>query len=142
MFYHAAKEGLVVPSESIQVGLRTYNKDTFDFNIIKGPQVHEMGVAAVVSRIREVVGDRPCYLTFDIDCLDPSYAPGTGTPVIGGLSTHQAQQILRGLKGINLVGMDLVEVAPDYDVGEITSLAGATLTLEMLYLHAAAKGLA
>ncbi len=142
MFYHAAKEGLVVPSESIQVGLRTYNKDTFDFNIIKGPQVHEMGVAAVVSRIREVVEDRPCYLTFDIDCLDPSYAPGTGTPVIGGLSTHQAQQILRGLKGVNVVGMDLVEVAPAYDVGEITSLAGATLTLEMLYLHAAARGLA
>ena len=94
------------------------------------------GCDAVVDEIRRVVGDDACYLTFDIDCLDPSYAPGTGTPVIGGLSTHQAQQILRGLAGINLVGMDLVEVAPDYDVGEITSLAGASLALEMLYLYA------
>ena len=98
--------------------------------------MHEHGCDAVVDEIRRVVGDDACYLTFDIDCLDPSYAPGTGTPVIGGLSTHQAQQILRGLAGINLVGMDLVEVAPDYDVGEITSLAGASLALEMLYLYA------
>ena len=90
----------------------------------------------MVDEIRRVVADDACYLTFDIDCLDPSYAPGTGTPVIGGLSTHQAQHILRGLAGINLAGMDLVEVAPDYDVGEITSLAGASLALEMLYLYA------
>lgn len=140
MFYHAAKDGLVNPSESIQVGLRTYNKDTAGFNIIKAPEVHEMGTQAVVERIKQVVANKPCYLTFDIDCLDPSYAPGTGTPVIGGLSTHQAQQILRGLAGINLVGMDLVEVAPDYDVGEITCLAGASLSLEMLYIYAVGKG--
>ena len=82
-----------------------------------------------------LIGWNLCYLTFDIDCLDPSYAPGTGTPVIGGLSTHQTQQILRGLAGINLIGMDLVEVAPAYDVRDITSLAGASLTLEMIYVY-------
>jgi agmatinase len=77
------------------------------------------------------------YLTFDIDCLDPSFAPGTGTPVCGGLSTHQALEIIRGLAGINLVGMDVVEVAPVYDVGEITALAGASLASEFLCLYAA-----
>ena len=86
--------------------------------------------------MRKVLGDRPVYLTFDIDCLDPSYAPGTGTPVCGGLTTHQALSILRGLAGINIVGMDIVEVAPQYDVGEITSLAAASLAMEMLYLYA------
>jgi agmatinase len=75
-------------------------------------------------------------LTFDIDCLDPSYAPGTGTPVVGGLSTLQATRILRGLGGLNIVGMDLVEVAPAYDVSEITALAGATLALNMLCAYA------
>ena len=91
---------------------------------------------AVIEKIKSVVGPRPAYLTFDIDCLDPSYAPGTGTPVCGGLSSYQALEILRGLAGINLVGMDLVEVAPAYDVGEITALAGAALAMEMLYLYA------
>ena len=136
MLYHAAQEGVVDPARSVQVGLRTCNKDSWGFNQLKAPWVHEYGCDAVVDEIRRVVGADPCYLTFDIDCLDPAYAPGTGTPVIGGLSTHQAQQVLRGLAGINLVGMDLVEVAPDYDVGEITSLAGASLALEMLYLYA------
>ena len=89
--------------------------------------------------IRSTVGDNPCYLTFDIDCLDPAFAPGTGTPVVGGLSTHQALGILRGLAGINLVGMDLVEVAPAYDVAEITALAGATLALNMLCIYASGE---
>jgi len=136
MFYHAAKDGIVNAAQSIQIGLRTYNKDNWGFNTRKAPWIHDQGIAATVTAIRETVGENPCYLTFDIDCLDPCYAPGTGTPVIGGLSTHQAQAILRGLAGINLVGMDLVEVAPAYDVGEITALAGATLALEMLYLYA------
>ncbi len=136
MFYHAAKDGVVNPEQSVQVGLRTYNVNACGFNILNGPWVHEHGVKAVVEQIKKIVGDNKCYLTFDIDCLDPSYAPGTGTPVIGGLTTNQAQQILRGLAGINLVGMDLVEVAPAYDVGAITSLAGASLALEMLYIYA------
>jgi agmatinase len=136
MFYHAAKEGIVKADQSVQIGLRTFNDEAWGFNILKAPWVHEHGTKAVIESIREIVGDNKCYLTFDIDCLDPSYAPGTGTPVIGGLTTNQAQQILRGLAGINLVGMDLVEVAPAYDVGDITSLAGASLALEMLYIYA------
>ena len=136
MFYHAAREGLIEAQRSVQVGLRTFNKDTWGFNQLKAPWVHERGAAAVSDKVRSIVGNHPCYLTFDIDCLDPACAPGTGTPVIGGLSSHQAQQILRGLAGVNLAGMDLVEVAPDYDVGEITSLAGASLALEMIYLYA------
>jgi agmatinase len=136
MFYHAAKEGIIKAEQSVQIGLRTFNDEAWGFNILKAPWVHEHGTKAVIESIREIVGDNKCYLTFDIDCLDPSYAPGTGTPVIGGLTTNQAQQILRGLAGINLVGMDLVEVAPAYDVGDITSLAGASLALEMLYIYA------
>ena len=136
VFFRAAEDGIVVPARSVQIGLRTYNEGDCGFNIIKAPWVHEQGIKAVVEEVKRIVGGNKCYLTFDIDCLDPSMAPGTGTPVIGGLSTHQAQQILRGLAGINLVGMDLVEVAPAYDVGDITSLAGATLALEMLYLYA------
>jgi len=136
MFYHAAKEGIVNADRSVQVGLRTFNEDSWGFNCLKAPWVHEQGVTAVINRIKEIVANNLCYLTFDIDCLDPSFAPGTGTPVIGGLSTHQAQQILRGLAGIYLIGMDLVEVAPVYDVGDITSLAGASLALEMIYVYA------
>ena len=136
MFYWAAKNGIVDPATSMQVGLRTENPDTMGFNIIDAPRVHEIGIGAVISAIRETVGDRPVYLTFDIDCLDPSHAPGTGTPVCGGLTSHQALSILRGLDGINVIGMDVVEVAPAYDVGEITALAAAHIAMEMLYLYA------
>jgi agmatinase len=140
MFFHAAKEGLVDPASSVQIGLRTTNPDTLGFNIMDAPWVHANGIVAVIEKIKSVVGDRPAYLTFDIDCLDPSYAPGTGTPVCGGLTSHQAIEILRGLAGINLVGMDMVEVAPAYDVGEITALAATTLAMEMLYLYARRPG--
>ncbi len=140
MFYWAVKNGLVDPSSSVQIGLRTSNPDTMGFNIVDAPWVHEHGVAAVVEKTRDCLGDRPVYLTFDIDCLDPSVAPGTGTPVCGGLSSHQAMSILRGLAGINVVGMDIVEVAPAYDVGEITALAAAHLAMEMLYLYASRPG--
>ena len=136
MFWWAAKQGLVDPGTSVQIGLRTTNRDTLGFNIIDAPKVHEQGIDATVAAAREVLGDRPVYVSFDIDCLDPSYAPGTGTPVCGGLTTHQAMSILRGLKGINVIGMDVVEVAPVYDVGEITSLAAAHIAMEMLYLYA------
>jgi agmatinase len=136
MFYWAAKRGIVDPATSVQVGLRTENPDTLGFNIIDAPQVHERGIEAVADEARRRLGSRPVYLTFDIDCLDPSCAPGTGTPVCGGLTTHQAMAIMRGLAGINLVGMDVVEVAPAYDIGEITALAAAHLAMEMLYLYA------
>ena len=109
------------------------------FNILNGDWVQEHGPKAVIERVHEIVGDRPAYLSFDIDCLDPAYAPGTGTPVCGGLTSWQAQRILRGFTGLNLVGMDLVEVAPAYDVGEVTALAGATLAMEYLCLQAERK---
>ncbi len=136
MFYHAAKDGTVDPETSVQIGLRTQNPDTMGFNILDGPWVQENGIDAVVKKTRAILGDRPVYLTFDIDCLDPSYAPGTGTPVCGGLTSYQAMRIIRGLSGINLIGMDVVEVAPAYDVGEITALAGAHLAMEMICVYA------
>ena len=124
----------------LQIGLRTTNDDTLGFNIFDAPYVHTQGVEKVIAAIKKILGDNPVYLTFDIDCLDPSYAPGTGTPVCGGLTTAQAIAILRGMLGINVVGMDIVEVAPIYDVGEITSLAGATLAMEMVNLYANRPG--
>jgi agmatinase len=100
--------------------------------------VHEQGVARIVERIRAVLGSEKtggaAYLSFDIDALDPAFAPGTGTPEIGGLATWQAQALLRGLGGLNFVGMDMVEVAPVYDHAEITALAAATLVYEYLAL--------
>lgn len=137
MFWHAVREGLIDPARSVQIGLRTTNDDTLGFNIFDASWVHEHGVEAVVNGTRRVLADQPVYLTFDIDCLDPSFAPGTGTPVCGGLSTWQAISILRKLAGINVIGMDVVEVAPAYDVGEITALAGATIAMEMICLYAA-----
>lgn len=139
MFYHAVKEGLVDDRRSVQIGLRTTNDEPLGFNILDARWVHENGPQAVAAETRRIVGESPVYLTFDIDCLDPGYAPGTGTPVCGGLSTHQALEIVRGLAGIQLVGMDLVEVAPVYDVGEITSLAGASLAAEFLCVYAAGR---
>jgi agmatinase len=136
MFYHAAKQGLVDDARSAQIGLRTTNDEPLGFNIFDARRVHRDGPEAIAAEVRRIVGDRKAYLTFDIDCLDPSYAPGTGTPVCGGLTTHQALEIVRGLAGIDLVGMDVVEVAPAYDVGEITALAGATLAAEFLCLYA------
>ena len=137
MFYHAVQQGLVDDSRSVQIGLRTTNDQPLGFNILDARQVHRQGPEAVAAEVKRIVGDHKVYLTFDIDCLDPSFAPGTGTPVCGGLSTHQALEIIRGLAGIDLVGMDVVEVAPAYDVGEITALAGATLAAETLCLLAA-----
>lgn len=136
MFRHAAKDGLIDPAHSVQIGLRTTNDDTLGFNILDSAWVHEHGIDDVIKKTKKVLGKHPVYLSFDIDCLDPSCAPGTGTPVCGGLTTHQAIQIIRGLMGINLIGMDIVEVAPIYDVGEITSLAGATLAVEMINTYA------
>jgi agmatinase len=139
MFFHAAEQGLIDPQHSAQIGIRTHNSETHGFNIYDADMVRKLGVPEIIARVREVVGDNPCYLTFDIDCLDPSCAPGTGTPVVGGLQTAQALELLRGLAGINLVGMDLVEVSPSYDVGQITSLAGATIAHNLLCLFATAK---
>jgi agmatinase len=139
-FYHAAKEGLIDPAHSVQVGIRTHNDDTHGFHILDAEWIHTHGPAAAVAEIRRLVGERKAYLTFDVDCLDPSCAPGTGTPVTGGLSTREARAILRGLKDIRFVGADVVEVAPPYDVSDITSLAGATVALEYLCILAYQRG--
>ncbi len=136
MFARAVNEGIVDPDRSIQVGIRTTYDNTSGIEAIDGVAVQEMGTHRVAESIRAKVGDAPVYLTFDIDCLDPAYAPGTGTPVCGGLTSGQALAILRGLSGIGLVGMDVVEVAPAYDVSEITALAGATIALHLLCLYA------
>jgi agmatinase len=136
MFYHAMKEGLIDPARSIQIGLRTHNPDTHGFTILDNAAVHGNGAAWIADQVRRVVGSSKAYLTFDIDCLDPVYAPGTGTPVCGGLSTFQAFDILMRLHGVDFVAMDLVEVAPIYDVAEITSLAAASLAHHYLSLRA------
>lgn len=135
MFYTAPKEGLIDAAHSVQIGIRTEYDRNLPFNVLSAPQVNDQSVEQTVAQIKETVGDLPVYLTFDIDCLDPAYAPGTGTPVCGGLSSDRALKILRGLKDLNIVGMDIVEVAPAYDQSDITALAGATLALEMLYLQ-------
>lgn len=136
MFYHAVREGLIDPDRSIQVGIRTTNDEPMGIETFDAIRVHEEGWRAAAAAIRARVGDAPVYLTFDIDALDPSQAPGTGTPVCGGLFMHQATAILRALHGINLAGMDVVEVSPAYDHAEITALAGATVALSMLCLYA------
>ncbi len=139
MFTRAVADGLVIPERSVQVGLRTHNDETLGFNILDAPWVHEAGVNATIDRIVDVLGTHKTYLTFDIDCLDPAFAPGTGTPVAGGLTSHQALSIIRGLEKINFVGMDLVEVAPAYDHAEVTAINGATIVHDFLCLVALGK---
>jgi agmatinase len=142
-FYHAIEEGLVDPHRTIQIGIRSpMHRDVFDWTTGKGvtivtaEDVHETGPQAVAERIRGVVGDAPCYLTFDVDALDPAFAPGTGTPEVGGLASWQARAILRRLAGLSFAGMDVVEVSPPYDVAEITALAAATMAWDYLALLA------
>lgn len=132
--YKAIREGLVDPAASVSIGIRTENPDTLGVTVLDAPAVHRDGVKAVLARIRAVVGDRPCYLTFDIDALDPAFAPGTGTPVWGGLASWQAAALLRGLAGIDLVGGDVVEVSPPYDTTGATAIAGAHVAMELIAL--------
>ena len=141
VFYHAINEGLVEPRRMIQIGIRSpVERAVHDWTLEQGvtivtaQEVHERGPAVTAERIREVIGDGPVYVSFDIDALDPAFAPGTGTPEIGGLLSWQAQAIMRRLHGLRFVGMDLVEVCPAYDVAEITALAGATFVWEYLGL--------
>jgi agmatinase len=138
VFFQAVNEGIVVPERSVQIGVRTeYIRDDHRFTVLDAGWVIDHRADDVFNEIRRVVGDHPAYVTFDIDCLDPAFAPGTGTPVVGGLSTHSALKIIRGLVGCNLIGMDIVEVCPSYDHAEITALAAATLGLDFLYVLAA-----
>ena len=139
MFYHGIQEGIIDVEHSVQIGIRTSNIDRQGMTWLDANWVHEHGPLKAIEQTRQIVGKRPAYLTFDIDCLDPAFAPGTGTPVVGGLTTYQARTIIQGLVDIDFKGMDLVEVAPQYDVGEVTALAGATLMLD--YICLAAKDL-
>ena len=133
--YKALRTGVVEAATTVSVGIRTDNPDTLGVTILDAPFVHQAGVADTVRRIRDVVGDRPTYITFDIDCLDPAFAPGTGTPVWGGLASWQAAAILRGLAGVNLVGGDVVEVSPPYDTTGATAVAGAHVAMELIALY-------
>jgi agmatinase len=141
VFFHAIEEGLVEPGRMIQLGIRSpVDRGTWDWTVAKGvtivtaQQAHESTPAALAAEVRRVLGEGPAYLSFDIDALDPAFAPGTGTPEVGGLATWQAQGLLRRLRGIHFTGMDVVEVAPAHDVAEITALAAATMAWEYLAL--------
>ena len=143
VFYNAIKEGIVDPKRMIQIGIRSpVGRDVWDWTTGKGVQivtaqdVHLGGTEAVIQAIRAKVGKGKTYLSFDIDALDPSQAPGTGTPEVGGLFTWQVKAILDRLAGIAFAGMDVVEVAPAYDVAEITALTAATVAWQYLSLAA------
>lgn len=142
MFGYAVREGLIDPHKSVQIGIRTTfaGETKMGFRIIYADEVHATSTADLVSIIEKKVGKQKSYLTFDIDCLDPSAAPATGTPIPGGLTYHQAASMIRALKNINFVGMDMVEVSPPYDHAEITSGAAAGLIMEYICLRAWQKG--
>jgi agmatinase len=139
MLYKAVKAGLIDPQRSVQIGIRTHTDDYLGVNVIDAREVHQIGPAATAARVRQIVGDGPTYLTFDIDALDPAFAPGTGTPVWGGLASWQAAAILRDLAGINLKGGDVVEVSPPYDTTGATAIAGAHVAYDLIALFAWAK---
>ncbi|MGY6707893.1 MAG: agmatinase [Rhizobiaceae bacterium] len=123
----AVRDGVIDPERSIQIGIRTHAPQDFGIRILHGYDVEEMRGAEIANAILDHVGDSPCYVTFDIDCLDPAFAPGTGTPVAGGPSSAKMLSALRALGGLNMVGADIVEVAPAYDHADITAIAGASV---------------
>jgi len=139
-FRRAIEEGLIEPTRMVQIGLRAsgYEADDFDWprsqgvRVVQAEECWYKSLAPLMGEVREQLGEGPVYLTFDIDGLDPAYAPGTGTPEIGGLTVHQGLEIVRGCRGLDLVGCDLVEVAPAYDTSGNTSLVAANLLFEML----------
>ena len=140
MFREALQEGLLDPARSVQIGIRTeYEYEDHPFTVLDAAWVNLHSAAETGAAIRHLIGETPTYVTFDIDCLDPAFAPGTGTPVPGGISTERALEILRELVGCNLIGMDVVEVAPAYDHAELAALAAATIALELLYIKAATR---
>jgi guanidinopropionase len=138
------EHGLLDPKRTIQIGIRGGQNlmDGVNFSLDHGMRVvfmeefADLGVAAVIEEARRVVGDGPTYISFDVDGLDPVYAPGTGTPEVGGLSALDAQRLLHGLRGLDLIGGDVVEVAPPYDQTGNTALVGATMMFEILCLIA------
>jgi len=140
MFARAASEGVVDVARSTQIGLRTFNDTDHGFEQLSAPWEHRNGIGAALDLICARAGDAPVYLSFDIDALDPAFAPGIGTPVAGGLASWQALELVRGLAGLRLIGMDVVEVAPAYDHAEITAIAAATVAHDWLCLLGLEKG--
>lgn len=142
---NAVEAGLVDTKRTVQIGIRGSSEILWQFSYEKKMRVvhieefYDKGWKTIAGEIRDLMGDRPVYVSFDIDCLDPAFAPGTGTPVAGGMSTFEAIQTLRGLKGLNVIGGDVVEVSPPYDPAGITALAGATVMFEILCLAAEAR---
>jgi len=134
IIYKAVKEGLIETTRSVQVGVRIEAGTTMGITQIDARNVHETGAAEIAKRIKGILGDANVYLSFDIDGLDPAFAPGTGTPVWGGLSTAEAAIILRDLAGVNLIGADVVEVSPPFDHAGITAVAGAHVGYELICL--------
>ncbi len=140
VFRRAYEEGLILPDKTYQVGLRGtgYGADDFreaagwGFQQFPAQDLWHRSLSGLGAEIRRDIGDRPTYVTYDIDSLDPAYAPGTGTPEIGGLTTPQAMELIRALRGLNIVGADLVEVSPPYDTSGNTALTGANLLYEIL----------
>ena len=145
-FRRAVEEGLLDPKRTIQIGIRgsIYSEDDMAFAEGSGMRVVYMeefakaGVERVIAEARRVAGEGPCYISFDVDGLDPVYAPGTGTPEIGGLTTLEAQHLIRGLEGLNLIGGDVVEVSPPFDPSGNTALVGASMMFEILCVLAKA----
>ena len=139
-FRRAVEEGLLDPERTIQIGIRgsVNEPDIWKFSHDSGMRViymeefYELGIKRVIDEARRVVGIGPTYISFDVDGLDPVYAPGTGTPEVGGFSSMEAQFMIRGLKGLNLIGGDVVEVAPPFDPSGNTALVGATMMFEIL----------
>ena len=139
-FRRAIEEGILDPKRMIQVGLRgsVYDLDDFRYGeemgvrLIRIEEAKELGPKKIMEIARQITGDQETYVSFDIDMLDPSYAPGTGTPEIGGFTTFEAQQLLRGLRGLQIVGADVVEVSPPFDPSGITAYAGVTMMFEIL----------
>lgn len=131
----AVRDGVIDPAHSIQIGIRTHAPQDFGIRILHGYEVEEMSAADIAKAILDHVGDAPAYLTFDIDCLDPAYAPGTGTPVAGGPSSAKILSVLAGLSALDVRGSDIVEVAPAYDHADLTAIAGATVAMYMLGLR-------
>ncbi|MDD2447077.1 MAG: agmatinase [Tissierellia bacterium] len=146
-FRRAIEEGLIDPHKSVQIGMRGSIYDAGEFKLaadlgltlIPTHKVREMGIEKTIEKAREVIGDNKVFLSFDIDFVDPAYAPATGTPEIGGYTSLESVQIIRALKGMNFIGMDIVEVAPMYDVAEITSLLAANIVFEFLSVLAIDK---
>lgn len=143
-FRRALEEGLIDTSRSSQIGLRgpLYDHEDFymsyaaGFHVVTGPELHEQGIAQTLAQVLTRVGTGPAYLSFDIDFVDPAFAPGTGTPEVGGFTGAQCLQLIRGLQGVNFIAFDLVEVMPPYDVGGITALLAANLVYEFISLIA------